>query len=88
MAAVAKSPAIPAAKTAAFDMSHVSEVLEVASSILRRHRDDELVQKMFLLQGYLEMSRMYPERDCNEVLHKALADCEPRRIIRDHRRRF
>jgi hypothetical protein len=74
MAAAAKPVASTATKPAAFDISHVSEVLEVANTILRRHQNDELVQKTFLLQGYLEMSRTYPERDYNEVLHKALAD--------------
>jgi hypothetical protein len=74
MATAAKPATISAAKPTAFDISHVSEILEVANSILRRHQDGELMQKTFLLRGYLEMSRTYPERDHNELLHKALAD--------------
>jgi hypothetical protein len=74
MATTAKPASISTANAPTLDTSHVSEVLEVADSILRRHQDAELAQKMFVMRGYLEMSRMYPERDYNEALHKALAD--------------
>jgi hypothetical protein len=74
MAAVDKPAAVTAAKPTAFEISHGPEVLEVANAILRRHHDNELIQKMLLLQEYLEMSRTYPERDCQEAVHKALAD--------------
>ena len=74
MATAAEPAAISTAKGQTFDASHASEVLGVANSILRRHRDVRLVQKIFVMQGYLEMSQMYPKRDYNEALRKAFAD--------------
>jgi len=35
-------------------MSHVTEILEVAHSILRRTGNHDLVQKVMILEGYLE----------------------------------
>jgi hypothetical protein len=57
---------------AAPDLSHVSEVLEVAHSVLQR--DQVLTEKTLVLQEYLEISKMYPERDYREGFSKALAD--------------
>jgi hypothetical protein len=63
-----------AATPTVIESSHASEVLEVASSILQRHRDEDLAKKTFVMRGYLEMSKMHPERDYREALNKALAD--------------
>jgi len=54
--------------------SHISEVLEVAHSILRRHQDHDLAQKTFVMQEYLDLQRKRPGLDCREPLHTALAD--------------
>src|SRR5438132_1646734 len=56
------------------DLSYVSELLEVALSILQRRHDRDLAQKTLTMQEYLEMSKTHPERDCREGLSKALAD--------------
>ena len=64
------TPATPAA----IDVSYVSEVLEVALSILQRHRDEDLAEKTSAVHEYLEMSKRHSERDYREVLNKALAD--------------
>ena len=63
-----------AATPTVIESSHASEVLEVASSILQRHRDEDLAKKTFVMRGYLEMSKMHPERDYCDALNKALAD--------------
>jgi hypothetical protein len=62
-----------AASRPAINLSHISEVLEMASSILQRHRDDHLAKKTLLMQGFLEMSQHYPERNYNATINMALA---------------
>ena len=59
------------APPAAIDLSHVTEVLDVAQSILQRHRDQSLADKAFTMQEYLEMSKMHPEWNYRELLNKA-----------------
>jgi hypothetical protein len=63
-----------AAGTLALDLSHVSEVLEVATSILQRHRDEHLSKKTLILQGFLDMSQRYPERDYRASIDRALVE--------------
>jgi len=71
---MATAAAISTANAINSNPSQVSEVLEVAKSILRRHQDTELAQKLFVMQEYLEISPMHPERDYSEALQNALAD--------------
>ena len=54
--------------------AQLSEVLEVALNILQRHRDDDLSQKLFVVQQYLEMSARYPEGKYREGLNKGISD--------------
>jgi hypothetical protein len=63
-----------ASTPAPIDLSHISEILEVAHIILQRRRDQDLAQKTFTVQEYLEISKRHAEWDYNELLHKALAD--------------
>ena len=49
-------------------------MLEVAHSILQRHRDDDLASKTFVLQEYMELSERHPERDYCELINRALAN--------------
>ena len=56
------------------DVSYVSELLEVALSILQRRHDRDLAQKVLTMQDYLEISKTHPERENREGLSKALAD--------------
>ena len=63
-----------ALSTPAPDLSHVSEVLEVAETILERHRDEHLSKKTLIMQGFLEMSERYPERDYRTSIGRALAE--------------
>jgi hypothetical protein len=49
-----------AATLSVVESAHISELLEVAASILRRHHDQDLAQKTFVLQGYLELSKAHP----------------------------
>jgi hypothetical protein len=56
------------------DLSQVSEILEVANSILHRHHDHELAQKTFVLQQYLEVSRTLPGDDYSGMIQKGLDD--------------
>ena len=63
-------PAIPAT----IDLSHVSEVLEVALSILQRHRDEHLAKKMLIMQGFLKMTQRHSDRDYRASIERALAE--------------
>jgi hypothetical protein len=56
------------------DLAYVSELLEVAFSILQRHHDRDLAQKTIAMQKYLEMRKRYPNRDSGEAMNKALRD--------------
>jgi len=59
---------------AALDLSHINEILEIADALLNRSREHGFVQKVTILRGYLEMHRMFPDRDYRAVLSKALAE--------------
>ena len=54
------------------DMSRVTEILEVARTILRHNRDHDLVQRVFVLQGYVQLSRMHPDRNYDDFIGRAL----------------
>ena len=56
------------------DISQVTEILEVAHNMLRHNRDHDLIQKIMILQGYVELSRMNPERSYDHNIRKAFAD--------------
>jgi hypothetical protein len=56
------------------DPSHISEVLEVANSILGRHSDDELARRKLRLESYLEMDPVHRGADYHEILQTALSD--------------
>ena len=62
------------ATPAAINLSHVTEILDVAHSILERHRDQDLADKTFTVQEYLEMSTTHSEWNYRELLNKAYAD--------------
>ena len=51
--------------------SHVTEILELARTVLCRNRDHDLAQKIMVLQGYLELSRMNPDRSYDDPIRKA-----------------
>jgi len=55
-------------------MSHVTEILEVAHSILRRTGNHDLVQKIMILEGYLDLRQMNPDRTYDDIIQKALDD--------------
>ena len=56
------------------DLPRITESLEVAHTILRRKRDYDLVQKTMILQGYLELSQMNPDRSYDDKIRKASDD--------------
>ena len=56
------------------DTSYVTEILEVAHKILRCNQDHELASKITVLEGYLELSRMNPDRSHDDGIRKALDD--------------
>ncbi len=62
----------------AVDLSYVREILEVAHDMLRRDHDPELAQKIMVLEGYLELSRMNPDRSYDDRIRKAFDDLMPR----------
>ena len=57
--------------------SHISEILQVADSILNRDVDSDLIDKVTVLKGYWELSRMIPDRDYSPILSRALAELTP-----------
>jgi hypothetical protein len=50
------------------DRSHVMEILELARTVLRRHCDHDLAQRIMVLQGYLELSRVNPNRGYHDLI--------------------
>ena len=71
-----------AARTATNQTIQVSELLEVAHSILKRHHDEELARKTFVMSGYLDMSITHRDRDYREALERAFADLSA--VVRFH----
>lgn len=59
---------------AALDLSHIDEILEISDALLQRSRNHSFVQKVTVLRGYLEMHRMFPDRDYTNQLSKGLAE--------------
>src|SRR2546427_11548565 len=60
------------------EMSDVTESLKVAHDMLRRDHDPELASKIMVLEGYLELSRMNPDRSYDDRIRKAFDDLMPR----------
>jgi hypothetical protein len=58
----------------ALDISHALELLEVARTIMPRKHDQDLIEKVTVLQGYLELSQMAPDRDYGAILRRALTE--------------
>jgi len=55
------------------DLSHATEILEVAQALVLRTRD-KLVQKMAVLKSYLGLSRVYRGGDYDNGFQNALSD--------------
>jgi hypothetical protein len=49
-------------------------VLAVARTIMSYNDDQELIEKVAVLQEYVELSRMFPGRDYGVVLRKAISE--------------
>ena len=62
-----------AARLANIDTSYISEILEVANSILRRHADHELTRNKVLLESCLEADAIESEAGHNNRLQNALS---------------
>ena len=56
------------------DMSHVSEVLEVAYTILQRTQDDDLAQKIANLSAYAALRNIFPDEDYEMKIRESLAE--------------
>ncbi len=56
------------------DVARISAVLEVARTILHRKYDQDLIQKVTVLQAYFELSQLYPDRDYGPVLRRAITE--------------
>ncbi len=56
------------------DLSHATEILEVAHALILRTRDKGLVQKMAVLKSYLGLSRVYHGGDYDSGFQAALTD--------------
>jgi hypothetical protein len=56
------------------DLAYVSELLEVAFSILERHHDRDLARKTIAMQKYLEIGKRHPNRGSREAMNRALRD--------------
>ena len=58
----------------ASEVSHVTELLELAHRILPQTRDEDLIQKVTILREYLEFSQMNRDRDYGPILRRAAAE--------------
>ncbi len=52
-------------------LSRVTDILELARTTLRHHRDHDLAQKIMVLHGYLELSGINRDRSYDDVIRKA-----------------
>jgi len=50
------------------------EVLAVARTIMSYNDDQALIEKVVVLQEYVERSKMFPERDYTIIIHKAISE--------------
>jgi hypothetical protein len=48
-------------------------VLAVARTIMSYNDDQDLIEKVAVLQEYVELSRMFPDRDYTVVIRKAIS---------------
>src|SRR5437660_8080323 len=69
-----RNPIMPTLTRPVVDFSHASELLEVARTIVQGHRDQDLIEKVTLLQGYLDSSQMQPDQDYGPVVRKAITE--------------
>ena len=56
------------------DLSHATEILEVARALYQRTNDDALMQKMAVLKSYLGLGQVYRGGDYDDGFQTALAD--------------
>jgi hypothetical protein len=56
------------------DQSRALELLEVTQIVLERKHDQYLIDKVTVLQGYLELSGMSPDQDYGPILRRATAE--------------
>ena len=56
------------------DLSHATEILEVARALYQRTNDDALMQKMAVLKSYLGLGQVYRGGDHDDRFQTALAD--------------
>jgi hypothetical protein len=56
------------------DLSHATEILEVAQALFQRTHDEALPQKMAVLKSYLGLSRVYRGGDYDAGFQNALAN--------------
>jgi len=59
---------------APIDYSSVSQALERARTVLQQRHNETLARKAFVVQGYVQLIKIHPERDYREALTRALAD--------------
>ncbi len=67
---------MPPFSTPPVRMSQVTELLEVAHTILPKASDHDLVQKVTILKEYLDFSQMNPEHDYGPILRRAAAELD------------
>ena len=58
----------------AIDESYISELLEVAASILKRHADRGLAEKAAAMERCWELTKQYPEGPLGDSLQRAIFD--------------
>ena len=58
----------------AIDEPYISELLEVAASILQRHSDRALAEKAAALERCWEVRKQYPELAVGDALPRTIAD--------------
>jgi hypothetical protein len=58
------------------DLAHIAEVLDTVNALLPKIEDDNLAHRAAALQGYLALSRAFPDKDYHQILAKTLSDLE------------
>lgn len=55
-------------------LSAARELLEVARMVMQRKQDEILINKVTVLQGYVELSQMCPNDDYGPTIRRAMSE--------------
>jgi hypothetical protein len=58
------------------DIPHISAMLDSAFDVVVRQHDQDLIEKITVLRGYLKLSQMSPERNYGPIVRRAARELD------------